>query len=215
MKKPKSEKPEGYNTKSWYKQHYGVDPSTLDIPCVEKQNPYYSSGPPMRIWKETDVAPYKNKEHVKAFKKRREAGLRAAKTRKTNLKEWFDKQKREHPRVQEIIKRLWQIGEEIRVLHHEKEECRADSYNDDTDDDYREYGAQHCDECNRRSQKQQRLRDEREGLFNELEKITGKDKQSIQLARRYIRNERLAEDHKKGMPIDEKQQQLPIFDDKL
>jgi len=208
MKKTKSKKPAGYHTKGWYKQHYGVDPSTLDVPSVTKKNPYYRSGPPMKLWKETDVAPYKNKDAVKLFSKRREAGLKAAKTRKTNLKDWFDKQKREHPRVQEIIKRLWEIGEEIRVLHHEKAECRDDDYDDNGREEFFEYGMQHCNKCGQRNRKQSSLRDERETLFTELERITGKDKQTIQLARRYIRNERLAEDHKKGVIVAEEQQRL-------
>jgi hypothetical protein len=206
MKKIKSKKPEGYHTKTWYKQHYGVDPSILDISSVEKKNPYYASGPPMRLWKEADVKPYRSKEYILQYKKRKAAGLKAAKTRKENLKDWFDKQKREHPRVQEIVKRLWEIGEEIRLLHDEKEECRDNDFDYDSDD-YHEYGFDHCDKCNTRSQKQQRLRDERETLFNELERITGRDKQIIQLARRYIRTERLADDHKKRW-IDEKQKQL-------
>jgi hypothetical protein len=50
--------------------------------------------------------------------------LKAFETRKKHLKELFLDVKSANPRVKEIVKRLWEIGERIAKLHYLKEECR-------------------------------------------------------------------------------------------
>ena len=88
--------------------------------------------------------------------------------------EWWKQVRSDNPRVQEIVKRLWQIGETISELHDEKQRCREDDSGDDSDE-YLEFGAEHCDRCAKMTQTQERLRGERESLFTALEDACGKE----------------------------------------
>jgi hypothetical protein len=187
---PKEEaKEDKWHTQKWYKENFGVDPSKLNLPFVEEENPHYSEAPSMKLWKESDVLPFKSEEGIKKYQKRREAGLKASETRKKHLKEWFIEIKRDNPRVKEILERLWEIGERISELHDLKEECRESdpTYSPET---YWKLGIEHCKNCERMSGEQAKLREERSELFTELEKICKKDKKTIQLARRYLRKDR-------------------------
>ncbi|MGC9100025.1 MAG: hypothetical protein ACP5HC_02005 [Caldisericum sp.] len=183
------DKTEKWHTRRWYKENYGVDPLKLGIPFREVRNPYYRKAPPMKLWKEEDVAPFKNTEGVEKFKKRQQAGQKAFETRKKRLKEWFSEIKDSNPRVKEILHRLWQIGERIKELHRLKENCRT-SDPDYNEEDFWDYGIEHCPQCAKWSEEQWQLREERYELFNELEEICQKDKRTIQLARRYLREDK-------------------------
>lgn len=177
-----------WHTRRWYKEHFGVDPSKLELKPKLVPNPHFHSSAPMRLWLESDVLPFRSEEGVKAFKKRREAGLKGAKTRKENLKEWFNEIRKDKPEILGIVKRLWEIGERIGVLHFEKEKCRdADPrYDSET---YFDLGVEHCKECLKKTKEQIDLRNQRGSLFSELELLCGADKGTIQLARKYLRDE--------------------------
>ena len=137
----------------------------------------------MKLWKESDVLPFKSREGIRKYKKRKKAGKKASETRKKLLKEWFTEIKSANPRVKEIVKRLWEIGEKIAELHDLKEECRESDPKYDSSD-YWEAGIEHCKDCEEMSKEQSELREERNELFSELEEICEKDKRTIQLARK-------------------------------
>jgi len=189
LKQKKEAKEDKWHTRKWYKQNFGVDPLKLNLPFIEARNPHYSKAAPMKLWKESDVLPFKSEEGIKKYQKRREAGLKASETRKKHLKEWFTEIKSDNPRVKEILERLWKIGERISELHRLKEECRESDPTYDSETHW-ELGIEHCEDCERMSEEQAELREERSELFMELEKISKKDKKTIQLARRYLREER-------------------------
>ncbi len=172
-----------WHTLKWYKKQFGIDPLKLNIPYKEVKNPHYSSAAPMRLWEEKDVQPFKSEDGARLHAKRREAGIKAHQTRKKRLIEWFKKVKTENKIVSEITKRLWEIGERIRELHDLKADCREG----DDNNDYWETGIDHCNRCFKWSKEQDALRLEREHLFEELEVNYGKDKKTIQLARKYCR----------------------------
>jgi len=169
------------HTLKWYKENFGVSPVALGLPFVEKKNPYYSSGSPMKLWEEEDVLPFKSDVGIAKHQVRKAAGTKAYQTKKTNLIKWFESVKSEDPRVHEITHRLWEIGTQIRELHALKAICRGDGYDD--------YENEHCTLCCERTDHQNRLRDERAVLFQELIIVCGKDKRTIQLARKYCREE--------------------------
>jgi hypothetical protein len=157
----------------------------MNIPFIEKKNPHFSSAAPMRLWREEDVLPFKSGRGVELHGKRKEAGRKAFETRKKNLVQWFTQIKSVNPRVREVTRRLWEIGKEIGILHDRKEECRnADVCDREA---FWEYGIEHCPDCGRMSREQEKLREERAALFEELERICGKEKSVVQLARRYCR----------------------------
>lgn len=194
---------ESWHTKRWYNENFGVDVTKLSIMPKEVKNPHYRSAPPMKLWKENDILPFKNDKKIQRFKKRSEAGKRAFKTRKNNLIDFFEDVQSSNPRVNEITKRLWEIGKEIGKLHHLKEECRdADDY--DGREHYFDYGREHCSKCRQMSEKQDKLRRERYGLFEDLELICGMDKRTIQLSRRYRRE---CLNHKELKDEDEKKKE--------
>lgn len=182
------EKEDKWHTRKWYKENYGVDPSKLALPFEEVRNPHYSNAAPMKLWKESDVSPFRGEDGIKRYAKRKEAGQKAFITRKTNLKEWFTEIKNDNPRTKEILKKLWEIGEKISELHDLKEECRKCDPRYDSSD-YWDLGIEHCEECERMTKEQCRLREEREELFSELETICGRDKRTIQVARHYLRED--------------------------
>ena len=123
---------------------------------------------------------YGSQEGVEKYKRRCAAGRKAHETRKTRLVEWWKQVRSDNPRVQEIVKRLWQIGETISELHDEKQRCREDDSGDDSDE-YLEFGAEHCDRCAKMTQTQEELRGERESLFTALEDACGKDRRRSSL----------------------------------
>lgn len=174
-----------WHTRKWFLENFGVDPLTLSIPPKEVRNPYYSRAAPMKLWKEGDILPYKSEHGIQGYAKRRQAGHKAYETRKHRLIEWWKQVKTENPRVQEIVKRLWVIGEEISKLHEEKEECRGSQDREA----HWEFGEEHCQDCAEKTEAQQALRAERERLFMGLERVCEKEKDTIQLARRYYRLE--------------------------
>jgi len=178
-----------WHTSKWYREHFGVDPKKIELPCKTVRNPFISSGPPMNVWLESAVEPHKNQKGIEKFKKRQEAGKKAFTTRRTKLIEFFKDTQGRCPRVGEITKRLWEIGNEINAIHGEKERCR----NSDPEYDRSEYfdmGFEHCEQCMKRSGKQEELRDERQRLFEELEILCKADKKTIQLARKYLREDK-------------------------
>jgi hypothetical protein len=178
---------EKWHTKKWYKEHFGVNVEKLGLPHKEVKNPHYSSGSPMKLWKEEDVLPYKNEKGIKQFQKRSEAGKKGFQKRREKLIKLFKEIKEENPDVGEITKRLWEIGNRIGELHGMKENCR------DYDADKKEYfdwGMEHCDECARMSDEQHELRGERQELFEKLESIYNVDKRKLQLMRKYYREEK-------------------------
>ena len=176
------------HTQKWYKQHFGVDPLKLGFPYDTAPNPHFRSAAPMKLWEEEVVLPYKSLEGVRAYQKRSGAGVRAAETRKTNQKEWWKDIKTNNSRIAEITKRLWEIGNEIIELHYDKEQCR--SYGENfAKERFWDWGEEHCNECAEMSSRQDELRIERGELFEELEYLSGKDKRTIQLARKYARDE--------------------------
>lgn len=183
------EKEDKWHTRKWYKENYGVDPSKMGLPFEEVKNPHYSNAAPMKLWKESDVSPFRDEDGVKRHAKRKEAGKKAFETRKRRLEEWFTDIKSNNPRVQAILKRLWEVGERISEIHFLKEECREDdpeySYKD-----YSDIGIEHCEECERMTSEQCKLREEREELFSELEDVCKSDKRTIQLARNYLREKK-------------------------
>lgn len=188
-----------WHTSKWYREHFGVDPLELDLPYEAVKNRYYRSGPMVKLWKEADVIPYKNKKGIDSAKRRKEAGERAFTTRRTKLIEFFKDAQGRCPRIGEITKRLWEIGNEVNAIHAEKAQCR----NNDPEYDRSEYfdmGFEHCLQCSKRSERQKHLRNERATLFEELEQICGKDKKTIQLARKYLREDKgKQEDEKIGV----------------
>ena len=145
------------------------------LPFIEVRNPHHPSEPPMRLWKEEVVLLHRSEAEKAVFQ-----------TRKTDLVEWWKQVYTENPRVHEIVKRLWEIGERISLLHKKREECRGR----DPDYDSWETSAEHCRGCEDRTRRQKELRKERASLFSELESICGKNKGTIQLARRYYRTEK-------------------------
>lgn len=173
-----------WHTKKWFKENFGVDVTKLDIKPKEVKNPHYGSSPPMKLWKEDDILPYKSEDKIKNYRIRSEAGKKAHQTRKNNLTKWFEGIKSSNPRIHQITKMLWEIGEKISELHHEKDECRGDM---DDKKVYFDCGVEHCSECKKISEEQERLRQERYNLFEELECLCEKDFRTIQLARKYCR----------------------------
>lgn len=172
------------HTKKWYQENFGVDPEKFGLPPREVPNPHYRSGPPMRLWREQDVAPHKDDSGVARYRSRQEAGKRAFQTRRTNLMDWFQDLKSKSPEVQDILVRLYEIHVEIGRLHGTKVKCRGD---DSGKDDYFDFGVEHCEECEAASERQNGIRDERARLFDRLEVLAQADKQAIQLARKYLR----------------------------
>jgi hypothetical protein len=134
------------HTQKWVLANYGVDPLKLPIPFREVENPHYSSAPPMKLWNEEDVSPYRDQKGVDRHRVRSEAGKKGAETRKKNLRGWFEQIKSDNPRVKEITKRLWEIGNEISDLQARKEKCRK-SNNVDDGRDYFEYSDADCGNC--------------------------------------------------------------------
>jgi len=143
----------------------------------------------VKLWKESDVLPYRTEEGIKKYAKRREAGRKVSETRKKHLKEWFREVKSENLKVKEILERLWEIGEQITKLHDLKEECRESDLGYKSDY-YWDLGIEHCKKCERMTEEQVKLREKRSKLFSQLEEICKKDKRTIQLARRYLREEK-------------------------
>jgi len=182
------EKEDRWHTRKWFKENFGVDPLKLDLPYVETRNPYYAKAAPMKLWKESDVSPHRDEKGIKRYAKRKKAGQKAFNTRKNNLKEWFTTAKNNNPRVKDILRRLWEIGDRISQLHDLKEECR-ESDPDYNSEDYWDIGLEHCEACERATKEQCRLREERGELFLELEAICGEDKRTVQLARKYLRED--------------------------
>lgn len=179
-----------WHTMKWYKEHYGVDPLKLGLNPKLVSNPHFRSSAKMRLWSESEVMPFRSEEGIEAFKKRREAGLKGARTRRDKLKKWFTSLREDKPEVQEIVKRLWEIGERIQVLHFEKAACRdADPWDDSGA--YFDLGVEHCKKCLKMTREQTKLRNARASLFSELERLCETDKKTIQLARRYLRDENL------------------------
>ena len=113
-----------FHTRAWFKENFGVDPLKLNIPFKTAPNPHYKNAAPMKLWREQDILPFKSTVGIEKHEEAVERGKKAVETRKTNLKEWFKTMKSSDPRVQEILKRLWEIGNEIEDLHSAKEECR-------------------------------------------------------------------------------------------
>lgn len=184
----KNKKEEGWHIGRWFKENYGVDPLKLGLPFKEVKNPYYSKATPMKLWHEKDVLPFKDRKGIELFRKRSEGGKKAFETRKTRLIEWFKQVKSDNPRVHEITRKLWEIGERINELHQLKEECRN---TDSTYDrhEFWEFSVEHCKKCKEKTDEQWSLREEREKLFLELETVSDADKRTIQLARKYYRME--------------------------
>lgn len=180
---------EKWHTKRWYQENFGVNPEKLDLQYKELENPYYRNAAYMCLWKEEDVEPYKNEKGIEQFQIRSESGKRAAVTRKNNLKNWFAECKKQNPKVGEILDRLWQIHNHINKLHNLKEGCRSSRDGNDSFD-FWEYEIDHCKKCEYHSTKQNKLRKEREKLFKELETTCNKSKRTIQLARKYLREEK-------------------------
>lgn len=174
------------HTLKWFKENYGVNPLKLGIPFVEAPNPHYRSAAPMKLWSEAQVEPFKNQTGIEKFAKKRRSGQRAAETRRKNVKTWFVKAQERNPRIARILARLYDIHVRIGKLHDLKQGCR----NLSDSGDFWEYGVPHCDRCAHWTQEQDNLRFERAQLFDELEEISGIDKRTIQLARRYLREDR-------------------------
>jgi hypothetical protein len=177
-----------WHTRKWYKERFGVDPKKLNIPSVEARNPHYRWAASMLLWREEDVLPFNSDEGVRKYQVRKEAGRKAHETRKTRLVEWWKQVKTDNARVQEIVKRLWEIGERISSLHDEKQQCREDDSSFEPDH-YWEFGEDHCDRCREMTETQDKLREERERLFKELQETCQASKSTIQLARKYYRQE--------------------------
>lgn len=177
-----------WHTTKWYKDNWKVDPQKSHVPFKEVKNPYYpSAGAPMKLYLEDDVAQIKDTDKQKEFAKRHDTAKQAAQTRKENLIKLFADMKATNPEIPNITKRLWEIGENIRELHAGKEQCRSDGENAKAD--YFELGMEHCQSCERKSAEQEKLREEREQLFQRLEKEANMPKAKIQLARKYIREQ--------------------------
>lgn len=60
-----------WHTRKWYKENFGVDPLELNLPFIQVKNPYYSKAAPMKLWKESDVLPFKSKKGIKKYIKRK------------------------------------------------------------------------------------------------------------------------------------------------
>ena len=192
----KNKKQDSWHIKKWYKENYGVDPIKLNLLFREVKNPYFSSAAPMKLWNEKDVLPFKNKVGIKRYNERSNAGKKAFETRKTRMIEWFKQVKSDKPRVHEITKRLWEIGDRINELHHLKEKCRNTDHTYDPHN-FWEFGSEHCRDCKEKSDEQWNLREEREELFGELEAVCDADKRIIQLARKYYRSEEAGKNGRK------------------
>lgn len=175
-----------YHCWRWYAENYGVDPRQFVFVFKEKRNPYSSRLPPLRMWQEIHVYPYRSEEGVRDILEAEAEKI----ARRDKLKKWFLGLKDSNPKMTEILKRLWEIGERIRILHGLKAECRDDNpLDDEPSEEYFKYGFQHCDRCIAWTKEQNDLRGERTRLFSELEKIAGKSKTTIQRVRRYIRED--------------------------
>ncbi len=74
-----------FHTAKWYKENWGADPLKLGLPYEEAENPYYKSGPPMKLWTEDDVLPYRSEKEKQQHQKRSESAITAAETRRTRL----------------------------------------------------------------------------------------------------------------------------------
>ena len=188
MNLKKEKRPTTWHTRNWYKAEFGVDPLSLNLPFKEVPNPHYRRAPAMKLWDEQAVLPFKNERGIEKHHARSKAGQKAANTRKKNLVDLFSFFKNNDPRVQEILQRLWGIHCEIDRLHELKADHRGkeDSYDKQS---YFDLGMQHCKLCEAWSVAQDRLRDERASLFETLQEICGMEKQAIQLARRYLRED--------------------------
>lgn len=179
-----------WHTRKWYKQNYGIDPETTGIPPKLVKNPHYSKAPKMKLWRENQLKPYKSDQGIQEYQRRSASGKKAFETKRNNLVKWWEETKQNDPEVKEIIKRMYQIHEQIGKLHRIKEMCRGHDV---------KLGIEHiCDDCDERSCQQDDLRDERENLFDKLEEITGESKEKIQEARKYFREtKQLAESTRK------------------
>jgi hypothetical protein len=168
-----------WHTRKWYKEHFGVDPTRLPIQPLEAVNPYYRSAAPMLLWREEDVSLFRSEDGIERYARRRAAGQKAYETakkkreaareqEKRQLIEWWKQVITGNPRVQEIVKRLWEIGEDIYNWHDLKAECRNGRRHNDCDErDCSDHYT--CKNCEAMSQEQDKLREERERLFEELQ----------------------------------------------
>jgi len=174
---------EDYHCWRWYAENYGIDPRQLVFAFKERRNPYSSRLPPLRMWQEIHIYPYRSEEGVRNVLEAETEKI----ARRDKLKKWFLGLKDSNPRIPEILKRLWEIGERIRVLHGLKEECRS-SGQDESSEEYGFHLSQ-CWSCIGWTKEQNNLRIERSRLFSEFERIAGKSKTTIQRVRRYIRED--------------------------
>lgn len=168
-----------WHTGKWYKQYYGVNPEETEIPPKLVENPYYRTAPRMKLWKETEMRPYRNDDGVQRFQTKSAAGKKAFQTKRNNIVNWWQEKKQENPEIRSITQRLWKIHNQIGKLHHKKEMCRGC---------YAKWDIEHiCSDCDEWSGQQDDLREEREDLFVKLEELTEKPKEKIQEARNYQR----------------------------
>lgn len=178
---------EKYHTRNWYKENWRIDPASFSIPYIEKPNPVFKSRTPMWLYDEGYVKPYLGSTKQKEFEIRSNRMKQAYKDRREKLKQWITELK-EKDEVKQILKRLWEIGEEIKELHFEKEACRASDPEYDSNT-YWDMGINHCPSCSEKTEQQNKLRNERAELFQKMEEVSGADKKTTQLARRYLRED--------------------------
>lgn len=170
-----------WHTRKWYKENLGVDPLEMRLPFTEVPPPIRLTAAPLKLWEETEVFPFRNEDGIKEYAKRKEAGQRVFTIAKNTLKEGFNAAKSDNPRVKEIFETLYEIEVDIIELCLLKDECS------ENDSDYdkrglREFGIEHCPECEKVSRVQNKLREEREQLFLELEEICKSKIRTIYLA---------------------------------
>lgn len=142
----------------------------------------------MKLWSESQVAPYMDEEAVERHARRKTAGLKGAQTRRKRVKDWFARAVERDPQLKSVLEELYSMHVKIGNIHAKKESCRS---KDPTsfESEYWDYGVEHCAECARWTEMQNGLRIRREQLFEWLEEASGMDIKMIQLARKYLRED--------------------------
>lgn len=75
-----------FHTRAWFKENFGVDPLKLNIPFKTAPNPHHKKAAPMKIWKESNILPFKSTAGIEKHKKAVERGKKARWASNRNLK---------------------------------------------------------------------------------------------------------------------------------
>ena len=160
-----------WHTRQWYKENVGVDPLEKGLEFFEVQTPIKWATAPFKVWEETIVFPFRDEKGIREYAKNKNARRKALAAESSKLKELLTTVKSGNVRINEIFNRLWEIEARIIEVSISKDECSENDYDYDKKG-LRQFGIEHCLDCEQARRKQSKLRKEREELFSELESIS-------------------------------------------